>query len=122
MRLARPLPIAIAVLLALALLAAWQLPARLDWNRYRGTIEALATATLGRPVTIAGPITLALLPETVLTAADVVVGGSILQAPALTVQALRLRVAPLALLSGHVDARELVLHGADLEVAWPLQR
>ena len=134
MRAVRLLSIVIAGLLGLALLAAWQVPGRLDWNRYRETIEALASARLGRPVTIAGPITLSLLPETELTAADVVVAagtspGASLGAsgdgpagPALTVKALRLRVAPLPLLSGRVDARELALSGADLTVEWPLRR
>ena len=75
MRIFRLLLAALAALIALALLAAWQIPGRLDWNRYRGTIEALASVTLGRPVTIAGPITLSLLPETEITAADVVVAG-----------------------------------------------
>ena len=115
----------LAALLLLAVLAAWQVPGRLDWNRYRATIEVLASSTLGRPVTIAGPITLSLLPETELTAADVVVGGSSKEdgnaAPALTVKALRLRVAPLPLLAGRVDARELALSGPDLSVAWPLR-
>jgi hypothetical protein len=125
MRAVRLLLILLAALLVLALLAAWQIPGRLDWNRYRGTIESLASATLGRPVSIAGPITLSLLPETELTAADVVVGSSAPgegSAPSLTVKALRLRVAPLPLLSGRVDARELALSGPDLAVDWPLQR
>lgn len=107
----------------MALLAAWQIPGRLDWNRYRATIEALASATLGRSVTIAGPITLSLLPETELTAADVVVGGgAVTGAPSLTVKALRLRVALLPLLSGRVDARELALSGPEFSVDWPPQR
>ena len=123
MRAVRLLLIFLAALLSLGLLAAWQVPGRLDWNRYRGSIEALASASLGRPVTIAGPITLSLLPETELTAADVVVAASAPgDTPALTVKALRLRVAALALLSGRVDARELALSGADLAIGWPLQR
>ena len=123
MRAVRLLLIFLAALLSLGLLAAWQVPGRLDWNRYRGSIEALASASLGRPVTIAGPITLSLLPETELTAADVVVAASAPgDTPALTVKALRLRVAALPLLSGRVDARELALSGADLAIGWPLQR
>ncbi len=125
MRAVRLLLASLAALIALALLAAWQVPGRLDWNRYRGTIESLASVTLGRPVTIAGPITLSLLPETELTAADVVVAGGTSGeargAPALTVKALRLRVAPLPLLAGRVDARELALSGPDLSVDWPLR-
>ena len=125
MRAVRILLVGLAALVALALVAAWQVPGRLDWNRYRATIESLASVTLGRPVTIAGPITLSLLPETELTAADVVVAsnepGQELTAPALTVKALRLRVAPLPLLAGRVDARELSMSGPDISVGWPLQ-
>ena len=125
MRAVRLLLFGLVALLALALVAAWQVPGRLDWNRYRATIESLASVTLGRPVTIAGPITLSLLPETELTAADVVVAsnepGQELTAPALTVKALRLRVAPLPLLAGRVDARELSMSGPDISVGWPLQ-
>ena len=125
MRIFRLLLAALAALIALALLAAWQIPGRLDWNRYRGTIEALASVTLGRPVTIAGPITLSLLPETEITAADVVVAGDAPGeqpgASALTVKALRLRVAPLPLLAGRVAARELALNGPDMSVGWPLR-
>ncbi len=119
-------------LVALALLAAWLLPGRLDWNRYRDTIEAVASSTLGRPVTIAGKITLSLLPEPELTAAGVVIGvprsdtpgsdtpGSDAPGPAMQVQALRLRVALLPLLAGRIEARELALHGAALAIPWPL--
>src|ERR1700712_2804891 len=117
----RILAISVAVVLLLTMLAAWQVPGRLDWNRYRATIESLASSTLGRPVTIAGKITLSLLPETELTAAGVVVGGEPPAAPAFTVKALRLRVAPLPLLSGRVEARELALNGPDLAIDWPLQ-
>ena len=49
------------------LLVVWQLPQWLDWTHYRTTIGALASATLGQPVSIRGPISLALLPEPALT-------------------------------------------------------
>lgn len=125
MRAARLLLFGVLGLACLSLLAAWQLPERLDWNRYRATIEALASASLGRPVTIAGKITLVLLPEPQLNAAEVVIGswetvpGAEAPQP-LRVASLRLRVAPLPLLLGRVDARELALRGPELVVAWPL--
>ena len=93
------------------LLAVWQVPQWLDWTRYRATIEALASATLGQPVTISGPITLTLLPQPVLTASQVNVGGSRGRRFSIHVEALRLRVALWPLLGGRVDARELVLRG-----------
>ncbi|WP_264714609.1 AsmA family protein [Limobrevibacterium gyesilva] len=90
----------------------------LDWNRYRDDIAALASDTLGRHVQIDGPVSLTLLPQPMLLAAKVTVGqggGGI----GITAAELRLRVALGALLSGHVDAQELVLRGADMRVPWP---
>ena len=121
MRRPRTLLAGFSTVASLALLAAWLVPQWLDWTRYRATIEVLASATLGQPVTIEGPITLALLPQPVLTAAQVHVGGSGPTALSIHVDALRLRVALWALFGGRVDARELVLRGADLHIPWPTE-
>ena len=119
MRLLRALLIALAVLAALVAAAAWLVPPRLDVNAWRDDIAALASARLGRSVRIDGPIAFRLLPEPTLTAAKVS-----LAAPAagvrVTAAELRLRLALVPLLSGQVDARELVLRGAELRVPWPL--
>ena len=119
-RLHKVLAIAAAVAVLL-LLAVWQVPQWLDWTRYRATIEVLATATLGQPVTIRGPIALTLLPQPVLTASQVNVGGSGATDLSIRVEALRLRIALWPLLGGRVDARELVLHGPDLRIPWPTE-
>jgi hypothetical protein len=113
--------VALLGLASLALLAVWQVPQWLDWTRYRTTIEVLATARLGQPVTIQGPITLAVLPQSVLTAAQVHVGESGASDLSIHVDALRLRVALWPLIAGRVDARELVLRRPDLHVPWPSQ-
>ena len=119
MRLLRSLLIALAVLAALVAAAAWLVPPRLDVNAWRDDIADLASARLGRSVRIDGPIAFRLLPEPTLTAAKVS-----LAAPAagvrITAAEMRLRVALVPLLSGQVDARELVLRGAELRVPWPL--
>ena len=81
----------------------------------------LASATLGQPVTISGPISLTLLPQPVLTAARVNVGGGEPTDLSIRVEALRLRVALWPLIGGHVDARELVLRGPDLHIPWPAE-
>ncbi len=78
----------------------------------------LASDALGRPVTIAGPIALSLLPEPVLTASRVRVGGGGDGARILVAE-LRLRVALMPLLSGQVDARELTLRQPNLRLPWP---
>ena len=112
---------ALALAASLALLAVWQVPQWLDWTRYRATIEVLASATLGQPVTIEGPISLTLLPQPVLTAAQVSVGEPGDTALSIRVDALRLRVALWPLVRGRVDARELVLRGADVRIPRPAE-
>ncbi len=112
----RILLVAPALAASLALLAVWQAPQWLDWTPYRATIEVMASATLGQPVTIEGPISLTLLPQPVLTAAQVSVGEPGDTALSIRVDALRLRVALWPLVRGRVDARELVLRGADLHI------
>ena len=109
----------LAILLGAGLLAAWLVPPQLDWARYRGTIAQLASTRLGLPVTIEGPVTLRLLPEPVLTAGKISVGNPATDGMLIRVQALRLRLALWPLLSGRIDARELVLHRPDLHIPWP---
>jgi AsmA-like C-terminal region/AsmA family len=117
----RTLLAGLAVFATVALLAAWLIPQWLDWTRYRATIEVIASATLGQPVTIQGPIALTLLPQPVLTAAQVNVGGSQPTDLSIHVDALRLRVALWPLIGGRVDSRELVLRGPDLHIPWPTE-
>jgi uncharacterized protein involved in outer membrane biogenesis len=117
---ARFLLAAVGLLLAVGLAAAWLLPPRLDWSRYRGAIATLASERLGREVSIAGPVSLRVLPEPVLMADGVSLadaGDGI----AIRAAQLRLRVALGALVRGRIDARELVLHGVDMHVPWPFQ-
>jgi hypothetical protein len=109
-----------AGLLVLAVLAIWQVPHWLDWGRYRSTIEGVASAKLGRHVSIEGPIGLTLLPEPVLTATNVDIGEGTADL-SLHVKALRLRVALWPLLAGQVDARVLVLRGADMRIPPPTE-
>ena len=121
----------VACLVLLSMVAGvWLLPGMLDWNRYRDSIAALASQRLGRPVHIGGKVSLQLLPQPILTADDVAVESVPIDetSPATTdegnglhAKALRLRVALGPLLAGKVDARELILQGADLRLPWPPQ-
>ena len=108
----------VAAALAAVLACVWVVPGLLDWNRYRDGIAALASQRLGRGVRIGGPVSLQLLPQPVLTAADVSVedAGDGVQ---LEAKALRLRVALGPLLAGRIDARELVLQSAEVRLPWP---
>jgi uncharacterized protein involved in outer membrane biogenesis len=114
----RFLLIALPLLLGLALGAAWVVPDMMDWDRYRATIEGLASSALGRPVRIDGRITLELLPEPLLTAAEVHMDAD--SGVELSARELRLAIAPAALLQGTIDARELVLHDPVMRLPWPL--
>lgn len=121
MRAARFLLFGVIGLLLLALAAVWLVPGRLDWDRYRSTVEAIASSALGRRVTIAGPIELSLLPDPEIVAGGVdVAGASDGSGAILSVRALRLRVALAPLLSGRIVPRELVLRQPELRLPWPL--
>jgi uncharacterized protein involved in outer membrane biogenesis len=109
----------LATAVVAGLLAAWLLPPMLDWNQYRGVIAVLASEKLGRNVRIDGPIELAVLPQPMLTAAKVSVAQRS-DGVSITASELRLRVAFWPLLSGRIDARELVLRDANMQVPWPL--
>jgi len=109
----------LAAAIVAGLFAAWLVPPMLDWNQYRRVISLLASEKLGRNVRIEGPIELSLLPQTVLTAAKVSVGepgGGV----SISAAELRLRVGLWPLVSGRIDARELVLRQADIQVPWPV--
>jgi hypothetical protein len=118
-RLFRTLLIVLALLVGGGAAAAWFVPPQLDLNAYRGEIAELASARLGRDVRIGGKIRFRLLPEPTVTASDVSLGGTG-GGVRVTASQLRLRVALAPLLSGRVDARELVLRGAELRLPWPL--
>jgi len=105
-------------LLVMLVAGVWIVPGLLDWGRYRDGIAGLAASGIGRPVRITGAVSLHLLPEPILTAAGIAIdddGDGVV----LTAQELRLRVALGPLLAGRVDARDLVLRGADLRLPWP---
>ncbi|MES2712594.1 MAG: hypothetical protein V4653_13505, partial [Pseudomonadota bacterium] len=109
-----------AALLAavLALLALWLAPRAIDWEGQRDRIAALASRELGRPVVISGPLRLTLLPQPMIEASDVVVGG----APddiGVAARALRVTLALPALMIGRLDPREVVLVGAEIRLPWP---
>ncbi len=105
------------VLVMGALAAAWLVVPRLNPDLFRNELTEVASARLGRDVRIDGPIHLELLPEPVLTAANVRLGSD--KGISITAAEMRLRVALGPLAEGRIDARELVLRGADMRVPWP---
>ena len=87
-------------------------------NYHRAAIERLASDAVGRPVTIAGPIELSLLPDPQLRAGTVTIGGP--KGGRITAASLRLELAPGPLLLGRLRARRLTLRRPDIVMPWPL--
>nr|WP_246523548.1 AsmA family protein [Neoroseomonas eburnea] len=104
---------------AALLLAAWIGPRLLDWEAQRDRVAAIASARLGRPVTLEGPLRLTLLPQPMVEAEAVRVGGTDGAEIGVSARALHLRLGLLPLLAGRVEPRDLVLVGADIHLPWP---
>ncbi len=121
MRRGLALAAAAALLLGMALTLALVLPGRLDWDGYRPALAENASQRLGRPIGINGGFRLRLLPQTVLEADGLSIGGAD-DGVELTARALRLRLDPWRLLLGRVVVREVVLVGADIRLPWPPAR
>jgi len=98
--------------------ALWFVPRLTDWNEHRDRLAILAAGRLGQPVTLTGPVKLALLPQPMLEAGGVTIGGpdSSLSVEA---RALRLRLDWLALLRLRLEPREVTLVGAEIRLPWP---
>src|SRR5919199_6171583 len=96
--------IAAALLLLAALLGAglWVGLRLLDWESYRTQLEELASFRLGRPVTLGGPITLTLLPQPRVEAADVAIGAAD-DGVTVTARAMRLRLDLGGLIAGRLE-------------------
>lgn len=106
----------LAVLLVALTLAAWLVPPRLDASRYRKPLQTLASRVLGAPVHIDGPIRLRLLPEPVLVAGPFQVVPPSPTDARLSAHGLRLELALGPLLTGRIEARNLVLQRPDLRL------
>lgn len=93
-------------------------PLLVSGNYHRAAIERLASRLAGRRVTIAGPIELALIPDPQLRASKIIIGGP--NGERITAAALKLDLAPGALLLGRLRATQLSLRGPDIVLPWPL--
>ena len=98
-----------ATILILLLAAAFALPAIVDWNSYRSTIEEMASGVLGRKVSIVGNIGIELLPEPHLRANNIAAGNGKADAVLLTASAADISLSLEALLGGRLDASHLKL-------------
>lgn len=99
--------------------AVWIGPRLISWEGQRNRLAALAAERLGRPVALQGPLRVVLLPQPVIEADEVHLGqdeGGL----GVKAQTLRLRLGLAPLLFGRLEARDLVLIGADIRLPWPL--
>jgi hypothetical protein len=116
-----PRRIALGLLVALPLLlgvALWYGPRLTDWNEHRDRLAILAAGRLGQPVMLTGPVKLALLPQPMLEAGGVTIGGPD-SGLSIQARALRLRLDLAALLRLRLEPREVVLVGAEIRLPWP---
>jgi hypothetical protein len=112
-------PAAVAGLLVLLVLAGlWLGPRAVNWESWRGRLAEMASDRLGRPVTLDGDVELVLLPQPMLRAGGVSIGGMDDEAR-VTARLLRLRLDLTALIGGRLEPRELALVGADVTLPWP---
>lgn len=115
---ARRLAVPALVLLALLGAGLWAGPRLVDWEAWRERLAELASARLGRPVALEGPIALVLLPNPRVEAGAVEVGDA---GDGVTVRAraMRLRLDLGALLALRLEPREVVLIGGEIRLPWP---
>lgn len=107
------------MLFGVAVAAVWIGPRLISWEGQRNNLAALAAERLGRPVALQGPLRVVLLPQPILEADDVHLGQDE-GALGVKAQTLRLKLGLLPLILGRLEARDLVLVGADIRLPWPL--
>ncbi len=97
----------VVVLVAGALIA----PSFIDWNKYKDPIQAEAERLTGRDVTVGGHLSFSVLPSPALSADDVRI-ANIPGAKAddfARLKSLRVNVALMPLLTGHIQVRQITL-------------
>lgn len=103
--------IGIAVLLVLLIAGALVAPSFIDWNQYKGRITTWVERETGRDLTIAGDLSLSLLPAPALSASGVTFANAAQGSgdPMVRVENLEVRVAPGPLLSGEIRVESVRL-------------
>jgi uncharacterized protein involved in outer membrane biogenesis len=107
--------VAVLVLVVAGLLVA---PSFIDWNRYRPMIAQKIGEATGREVTLAGPLSVALLPAPTVTARDVRIANppGAAEPDMVRLAALDVRLAVLPLLSGSIVATSVALDSPAIDL------
>ena len=92
----------LAALLIAALTAALAVPYLIDWSSRRGFVESLLSDALGAKVEVRGDIVVRLLPAPILDLRDISMQGAQSGDPRLSLERLRLEMAPAPLIRGAV--------------------
>jgi hypothetical protein len=100
--------LALGLALIAAIVAALGAPLFVDWNAWRPEFEQRASALVGTPVTIKGPIEASILPTPAFVLRDVTVGDAA-EGTGLTAGQIRGILSLGALFRGAVEAEEIVL-------------
>ncbi|MBP0445591.1 AsmA family protein [Roseomonas sp. SSH11] len=114
----RRIVLAGGALLLVLLAALYAAPLFTDWTARREQLADIASARIGRPVTLHGPVRLRLLPYPVVEAEGVTLGDAG-DGLAFAASSLRLRLDGGALLIGRIAPREMAVVGAELRLPWP---
>jgi hypothetical protein len=99
--------LALGLALIAAIVAALGAPLFVDWNAWRPEFEQRASALVGTPVTIKGPIQASILPTPAFVLRDVTVGDAV-QGTGLTAGQIRGILSLGALFRGAVEAEEII--------------
>lgn len=108
----------LGVLVVAALAALFVVPAMVDWDRYRGTIEEEASRLAGREVRIGGKIKVRLLPVPYINIKRLRVADTTaaIGEPLFKAEAVNVMLALSPLLSGTIEARRVDLSGPVLNL------
>lgn len=109
----------LGVVLVALLAALFAVPAAIDWNSYRGTIERQTTALLGREVRIGGSVQLQLLPTPYLQLENIRIAdqNGRFDRPLLRLGGFTLWLSIAPLLRGDLEVRDIELTQPELRLA-----
>lgn len=108
-KISKRIAVAFATFFGALIIAGFVLPPFMDWNKYRGQVEAIASSILDEQVKVDGDVALRLLPSPEVTASSVRIISASGDEDIATVDTLHIRMDTLALLGGKMAVSSLEL-------------